>query len=397
MGPGGDDAFASAARTTQPVPCASAHQPNPSHNPNMNHNMNLNIRKTSQYDARVAFELTHPFAPSDPTGVWRIRYYPASPVPVTEGIILESDHQKPRTVVVNARIGDIVAIRHKAAHQSMAAYLCYIIDYSLKPRFIENFYQPFKSLGFAAPASRTEADGRVMNHDENDLKSLLRGKHPRWLQKFVDGQLLRWREHLPAEFVRLAPREWLDRDVILVAVHDPYLAVKDYRDRLTEKQLEFCIRRLPPGAARLLFAQIPRKLRSKHLKQHATYILENHLHQLSDAELRRCSWGDPLTAFKTRHVVSARRSAIMLASTYPVAWIPNHGTSKADLRNEIFDSLLQYPDVWLKSNTKGIEYIFKRLNCRLGIRFEVSELAALLGQMPPIARSALAKYISSRI
>jgi len=360
--------------------------------------MNHNIRKISQHDVRVAFELTHPIAASDPMEVWQIRFHQESPVSRPQGLILESNHQKTRAVVVNARPGDIVVIRHKAGNENMAPYQCYLIGDTLEPRLIENSSLPFQSVAIAPPASRIETDdGRVIHYNEHDLKKLLQGKHPRWLQEYVDGQLRRWRDHAPATFVRLAPQEWLAREVILVAIYDPYLALCDYRDSLTQNQLEFCLRRLSGDAARYLFGQIPRKLRSQHLKEHANYILENHLHQLSDAELRRCSWSDPLTAFKIRHSVAPRRSAIMLASSYTIAWIRNHRNPRETLRREILNSLLQYPDEWLKSNPKGFESIFKRLDSLLGISFGSAQLIDLLQQMAPKGRCALSRYISSRI
>lgn len=360
--------------------------------------MNHNIRKINQHEARVAFELNHPSVASEPTEVWRIRHHQETPVSMPEGIILESNHQKTRAVVVNARPGDIVVIRHKAGNENMAPYQCYLIGDTFEPRLIENSALPFQSVGIAPPACRIETDdGRVIHYNETDLKKLLRGTHPRWMQEYVDGQLLRWRDHAPAAFVRLAPREWLAREVILVAIHDPYRALCDYSDRLTESQIEFCLRRLSGDAARLLFECIPRKSRSKHLKEHANYILENHLHQLSDAELRRCSWSDPLTAFKIRHSVAPRRSAIMLASSYTIAWIRSRHISRVNLRKEIFASLHQYPEVWLKSNPKGFQSIFKRLENLLGICFGSAELTVLLQHMTPKGRMALSQYISSRI
>jgi len=191
MGPGGG-ACASAARLTRLEPGASAHQPNQKTPNNMNHT----IRKTSQHDARVACELSHPFAASDPSEVWRIRLQQESFVSMPEGIILESNHQKCRAVVVNARSGDIVVISNKAGHENMAPY---------------------------------------------------------------------------------------------------------------------------------------------------------------------------------------------------------HSTSRVDLRREIFDSLLHYPEEWLKSNPKGIESIFKRLENLLGICFGSAELTILLEQMTPKGRMALSQYISSHI
>ena len=87
----------------------------------------------------------------------------------------------------------------------------------------------------------------------------------------------------------------------------------------------------------------------------------------------------------------------MLASAYTIAWIRNHRTSKVDLRREIFDSLLQYPEEWLKSNPKGFQSIFKRLQNLLGICFGSAELTVLLKRMTPKGRMALSQYISSHI
>ena len=144
--------------------------------------MNYNIRKTSQHDARVAFELTHPIASADHSEVWRIRLDQESPVSTQEGIILESDHQVTRAVVVNARPGDIVVIRHKTGGESMAPCQYYRIGESFQPRLIENSSLPFQTSAIAPPASGIETgNGCVIHYDESALKTLLRGKHPRWL------------------------------------------------------------------------------------------------------------------------------------------------------------------------------------------------------------------------
>lgn len=390
----GGDAFASTAFMPRIEKRATAHPPH-SKPPN---NMNPTIRKTSQNDARVAFEITRPCASTTPMEVWRIRAHPDHPVSMPDGIILESDHQQTIAVVVNVRPSDIIVIRHKAGLESMESCQHYRITDSFEPCFVEDPNLLYQRVTIAPPTNRIEADaGRTVCYSEREMRMLFEGKHPRWLQNFVDGQLLRWRELAPEVYVRFAPKKWLDRDVSLVAIHAPNLALIDYKDSLTWDQFEFCIRRLPAAAVRFVFDRIPQELRATYLKDHATYILDNLIDHLTNTELRTCSWGDPITAFKSRHFLSPRRSAILLSSSYTIAWIGNLDGSGPEFRKEVFDSLSQFPDEWLRSNKKGFQSIFKRLKSLLGICFDGTELLELLGKMAPRYRKILAEYLARHI
>ena len=360
--------------------------------------MNYCIRRIDTQTARIAFELT-PTLPTEACfEILRIRTQQGSSVSQPDGVLLQSNELGVDTVVVNAEVGDMIVIRHKSDGEVTAPDQCYRIGASFVPRPIEASKLQFPNLMLAPPASRIETeDGRVIHFEDHDLKALFRGKHPEWLQEIVEAQLCHWREYAPATYVRLAPREWLHRDVFLVAIHDPYRALLDFKDRLTQDQLAFAIRRLPSAAVRFAFDKIPRKLRSKYLSEHANYILENNLQHLANSELRICSWKDPLTAFKLRSSVLPRRSAIILSSTYTVAWIGNHGAARLDLRQEILSSLLEFPEEWLKSNTKGLEFVFKKLKSLLGIQFDDAELRLMLKGMHPKGREALSRFIAQRI
>lgn len=360
--------------------------------------MNYCIRRTATQTARIAFELTPPLPTEAHFEILRIRTQVGSSVSQPDGILLRCPDLGVDAVVVNAEVGDMIVIRRKTDDERSAPHQCYRIGASFLPRLIDASKLQFSNLMLVPPASRIETeDGRVIHFKDHDLKNLFRGKHPGWLQAIIEAQLRQWREYAPATYVRLAPREWLHRDVFLVAIHDPYRALMDFKDRLTQDQLSFAIRRLPSAAVRFAFDKIPRKLRSKYLREHATYILENNLQHLSNTELRTCSWKDALTAFKIRGSVLPRRSAIMLSSTYTVAWIGNHGVARLELRQEILNSLLEFPDEWLKSNTKGLEFVFMKLKSLLGIQFDDAELRLMLKTMPPKGRTALSNYISERI
>lgn len=362
------------------------------------YHMNITIRKTSKHDARVAFEITRPHDSTIPIEAIRIRSIQDTSVSISDGIVLENYHRKYIAVVVNVRPNDIIAIRHKSCCVDMQYPLYFSINESLEPipMIDPNLLRQIMTI-IPSENQLHADDGQMTAHNERDLKLLLQGKHPRWLQDFVNCQLLSWREHNPALYVRVAPRELLDRDVFLVAIHAPYRALVDYEKCLTRVQIEFCVRSLQSEEYLNFFSRIPRKLRSKLLAQHATHLLEKHVQDLTDKELRICSWKDALTAFRIRHSVSPKKSAIMLSSAYTIAWIGIYGTARLELRLEILTSMLEYPKEWLRSNPKGLEFIFSKLKSLLGIQFDDSELHLMLRSMHPKGREDLSKFIAKRI
>ena len=192
-----------------------------------------------------------------------------------------------------------------------------------------------------------------------------------------------------------APREWLDRDILLLAAYAPQRALTDFRHRLTPDLEASCIRKLTLPETDPMFEGLPHQ--SLRLKRNATYVLQNHLHHLSNEALRRSAKADPVTAYRSRHLMTDdRRAAILLASSFGVAWHTDRHTLGPAFRKEIFKSLTQFPDEWLKSNP-GFPHIFRRLNQTIGICFDAKAIASILRRMAPAGRSPLCEYIASKI
>ncbi|MEI6676214.1 MAG: hypothetical protein WCO57_13665, partial [Verrucomicrobiota bacterium] len=169
----------------------------------------------------------------------------------------------------------------------------------------------------------------------------------------------------------------------------------DFRHRLTPELEASCIRRLALPETDPLLGNLPPQ--SFRQKRNATYLLQNHLHALSNVELRRCAKADPITAYRSRHLMTDdRRAAILLATTFGVAWHTDRHTLGRAFRKEIFESLTQFPDEWLKSNP-GFPHIFGRLNHLLGICFGAKAIALMLRRMAPANRGPLRYYIASKI
>ncbi len=145
---------------------------------------------------------------------------------------------------------------------------------------------------------------------------------------------------------------------------------------------------------RVAFDSVPRRVRRKHLPSHATYLLDNHLQQLTNQELRICSKTVPMSAFTLRCLVPPRRHAIMLAHSYGVVWHTLFGDARTPFRDEVLDSLARYPDEWLSANEKGFKGIFRKLSSLSGIRLKPLEFQSLLKQIAPRGRQDLAEYIA---
>jgi len=245
------------------------------------------------------------------------------------------------------------------------------------------------------PARIEMPDGAENHFDKAELQLFMKAKYPRWLADYINEALRCWRDKTPNTYVYHAPREWLDRDILLLAAYAPQRALTDFRHRLTPELKDACIRRLALPETDPLLGDLPPQ--SYHLKQNATYVLQNHLHDLSNVELRRCAKADPVTAYRSRHLMTDdRRSAILLATTFGVAWHTDRHTLGRAFRKEIFVSLTQYPDEWLKSNP-GYSHIFGRLDHLLGICFGAKAIALMLRRMAPANRGPLRLYIAASI
>lgn len=358
--------------------------------------MNHSIRNISRDTARIAFELNDFIHPTKTLQILRIERNVDTPASRMEGIIVGENRNEPRAVIVNACRGDIIAIFHPISRGGSKPLFCFRITKNFEP-IIENSFG-LRGIGAIPRLDRIDVDhGGDCYFNDSNLKLLFRSRHPEWLQRILVEQLECWRDHSAPTFLKVASYQDLMRNIDQLVTHDPYRALRDYKDQLTSKQLMSCIRRQPKAAMRLAFDRIPLELRREHLKSHETFLLENHLYQLTNAELRDCSWADPVTAIRSRHLVSPRQHAIILSCSYTVAWCKIDGAFREPFAKEIFDSLARFPKEWLKGNPNGFVAIFNKLQSLLGIQFKSHELAALLDQMPPAGRKHLTAYLASRI
>ena len=358
--------------------------------------MKYHYRRTTRHTVRLAFELTNPYH-EKPRQIWRIREVSGIHFFMHEGLVLNHAKKQTRVAVVNVRPGDIVMVIYCPGNAGTPPNLGYRIANTFEPIPIDDvecFLRTNTSV--ETRPSRIEMPGGVeMHFDKAEIQKFLRAKYPRWLAEHVNEALQSWRDMAPNTYVTHAPREWLDGDILLLAAYAPQRALKDFRHRLTPELEASCVRRLAlPETAAMLDVH---PLQHFRIKQNATYVLLNHLNALSDVELRRCAKADPVTAYRLRHLMTdGRRAAILLATSFGVAWHTDRQALGPAFRDEIFDSLTQYPEEWLKSTT-GFPCIFRRLNHLLGITFDAKAFASMLRQMAPFGCDPLRAYIASTI
>ncbi len=358
-------------------------------------NMKHSIRKISRHTAHIAFEIVDKIHPTGSLKIWRIHTDTDGSVSRAEGKLLGENPKEPRAAIVKVRRGDLVIIYQRISSGGMEPLQKFTISGNFEP-LIKECHLPGEPG--VLPFDRIVMDDdRNSNFDTSDLKILFRRRRPEWLQYLMDDQLECWRDHTAPLFLGIAPHHLLVKNIELLVTHDPHRALRDYKSLLNRGQLQRCIREQPSAAMRLAFENVPRALRKKHLASHATYLLDNHLQQLTNSELRICSKKDPKTAFKLRSIVAPRRHAIMLAHSYGVVWHTLFGDDRAPFRDETLDSLARYPDEWLAVNEKGFKGIFSKLSNLLGIRLEPVEFQSLVKQMAPRGRQALAEYIAPSV
>ena len=358
--------------------------------------MKYHYRRTTRHTVRLAFELTNPYH-NQPQQVWRIRDDEGIHCFKHEGLVFDHTENQTRVAVVNVCPGDVVMVTHRAGNAGTPPDQGYRIAETFEPIPVDDVDRFLRTnTSVETRPSRIETpDGVEMHFDKGELQLFMRAKHPKWLADHVTETLRSWREQAPNTYVNHAPRDWLERDILILAAYAPQRALNDFRHRLTPDLEASCIRRLTLPETDPLLGDLPHQ--SLRLKQRATYVLQNHLPALSNAELRRCAKADPVTAYRSRHLMTDdRRSAILLASSFGVAWHTDRHTLGPAFRMEIFDSLTQFPDEWLTSNP-GFAHIFGRLNHLLGICFDANAIALMLRRMAPANHGPLRLYIASKI
>lgn len=314
----------------------------------------------------------------------------------TQGIVLGQNAHYNRALVIKVKRGDTIIILQKAPCDMIGFLHVFKINENFEP--VSGNVRPLKEAGAASKFSQIEIDyGPDAHMDDLDLRILYRSQHPKWMRDTMEEQIIYWREHSMRKYLSVAPQDKIIPDLKILVHKDPLRALRDYKILLTESQIATCVRKDPHGGMLHAFEKVPRRLRKAHLAAHARHLLENHLHQLTNAELRICTAASPKEAFLRRDQLALRQHSIVLARSYGVVWHTLIGDARKGFRDEALQSLTQFPEEWMRVSTNGLDEIFNRMRHLLGIVFDPMEIRTLLNKMPPRGKSLLASYVASRV
>jgi hypothetical protein len=249
-------------------------------------------------------------------------------------------------------------------------------------------------------------NGPLMDYDgtgflhfrEDDLREFLRGKHPDWLEKHVDATLRVWRTEAPDLFANVAPTRWLTRKPWLLATHDPQRALAEFPHLVKGDLGQYCIRRMTAPASRALARFLPSKVKPVQYYQNTEFLLENHINDMTDDQLRACARANPIAALRVLpRLVDSRHRAILLSCSFKVSWTNPTLLRSEDFRCAVLDSLADHYDEWMISKPEGLAAVLDTIAVRLQLPPNARHLVRMLDRLGPVGRQALASYIADQV
>jgi len=354
-------------------------------------------RRVGRNSIRIAFQLPGPHT-GKPFKVWRIRSENEGHSFLLEGLVLEPANNSSPAVVAHVRAGDVVMVTHHAKDGITPPHRGYLINEALEPVPLEDLSPYVKN--------QTITNGPLMDYDgtgflhfrEDDLREFFRAKHPNWLEKHVDATLRVWRTEAPDLFASIAPPRWLTRKPWLLAMHDPQRALAEYPHLIKGDLGRYCIRRMAAPASRTLARLLPSKLKPVQSYQNAEFLLENHVNDLDDDQLRACARANPISALRQlQGTVDPRHRAILLSCSFGASWTNPTMLRSEEFRSAVLDSLAEHYEEWMISKPEGLATVLDNIAVRLQLPPTAAELLRMLDRLGPEGRQALSDYIVEQV
>ena len=358
--------------------------------------MKYNIRKTTRNTAILAFEASHS---SDYRSPEIKRYLPKMRdlVATTTGDVLGLDDGVPCALIIEVRVADLIAIRDTHPRTGHSRYTNIRIDRSFLP---VRLAIPDSSLPLARHDKMLWINRAVdftPQPTDQRLRGLFARKHPKWLQRIVERQLIQWRSEDPDSYYNYAPMRKVERDLERLPEIAPYAALARFKGRMSPEQLAKCIRNSSRGAVMHALDEIPQRAREDYLIHNAKVALEFSCEKLTDVELGKVASIQMWTAYSRRDRMSGRRRAIMLASSYRMSFLAGDAELLPTLQDEIRQSLLEFPTQWRASDSNGFPSILNGLQTYLKMGPDYNLILALMAKVDFEDRQELAGIIASII
>lgn len=360
--------------------------------------MKYSLRNTNRSTARIAFESSFPYSPTNKPMIWRIFSRKSDPVSTSAGTVLGRDAGKTCALLIHVSPHDLIAIRETLPGMVGDSLRYFRIDADFQPRRIppsNRFQSPSARRSLLKIKNTNELN--QMDSTKGFMKLFFAQKHPTWLQQIVDRQLMRWRDNRPSSFFRLASSVVIESALPDIVETSPFSALACAKARLDAGQLVSCIQRSKKAAVMFAFDQIPQEKRKDYIMTHPYEAVEFAWPNLTDQEFRLAVHQDRMKAFGCLEKLPPHRQATILAYSYPYAFLAHYGGSLPRLQQIILTSLKTFPDEWIMCDGKGFALLFKGLRDWVKLEIDISLINTLLHRLNPVNRQALTIFISSRI
>jgi hypothetical protein len=362
-------------------------------------NTKHNHRRINRDTIRVAFQLPGSYD-LKPFKIWRIRPHHEIHDFCLDGFFLDDPKTRSRTVVTHAKAGDIIMITFTPTEDTAPVPAGFRINCKGEPKMVDEL-PALASYEMISPGPVMDFDGRQFIHaSEQDLRAFMQARHPAWLQDQVNATLRSWRTEAPDLFIKVAPAHLLGKKIWLLAYHDPRKALENHSGDLGKDLRRFCVHRLVPNRnrTRTFNCALPDALKPPHQYSNAAYLLDHHLPELDDTQIRICAYKNPQAALaRYPRVTALRIRALLLSCAFRHAW-PNRALM-ADLafHRDVIESVIEHPNEWTTSNPEGLVAVLRLIAQRIPFRPTSDELNQMINGLDPVLRQSVAEFTAARI
>lgn len=317
--------------------------------------------------------------------------------PIDKGRVFAGESRRNCVLVIKARPDDLIVIAEPRHQGSQLDWLFLRIVEGFVPEIIEQGRKPSYSEIREILASKQIRPSKSLALTNDDLRRLFQAQVPAWLETILLAQLEGWRERDLAAYVNYTPSapDTVDLDRCVTA--SPCIMLERWKTVLDERLLERCIKLSPEGAVRYALAEIPDHLREDYLFENAAIALDFCQAQLTETDWCICARALPKETFELRMSLSTRNRAHILATLYKVLWPIPFMNPSAGERMEIFESILEHPDVWLSLHRSSFIQLFGKLDRLASIRPASPEIDSLRNHHDEEVRNKIYEYIASQL
>lgn len=360
-------------------------------------NTKHNHRRINRDIIRIAFQLPGSYD-LKPFKIWRIRPHEDLHDFCLDGFFLDDPKNRSRTVVTHAKAGDVIMITFTPTENTAPVPVGFRINGKGVPIMVDEL-PALASYEMISPGPLMDFDGRRFIHArEQDLRAFMRARHPAWLQDQINATLRVWRTEAPDLFFKVAPAHLLGKKIWLLANQDPRKALENHSEDLGKDLRRFCIRRLVPNRNRTLKGALPDALKPPHQYSNAAYLLDYHLPELGDTQLRICANKNPQAALaRYPSVTKPRIRALLLSCAFRHAW-PNRALmADPAFQRDVIESVVEHPNEWMTSNPEGLVAVLRLIAQRIPFRPTPEELKQMINGLDPVLRQSVAEFVAARI